>query len=327
MGLRIAGLEDEALWALLARAGGLPSHRHGHAAALAQAGIVPRLAGIATPEGGAVLPFFARRWPDGAGGAVDVCSWLSVTGARLWGDPRPALALWRAHARAQGWVASYLQVEPFSLPPAAVRPAALTPGPEVLVLDLAAPPAGRARSLVRALRRAEAAGCRPEDDPERLVAAFCALYPAAMRRRGAGPAYGLAGAALRALATAPDTLCVGAVLEGQVQAVAVIPVAGDRAEGFLTADTQAGRPLAAWLYAHAIDRLRARGVRWFDLGGGVTGRDGVYAFKARFGATPHRLGALRMIHDPARYAALCRGAGVLAEIPPGPGRFPAYRTA
>lgn len=320
MQLQIATLAEPDLWQAIHAEGGIPAHSYGLAAALAQSGIAPRLALVRTAEGGMVLPHVERSWQ----GTTDICTWLSVSGARLWGDPVPALAAWDAHARACGWVASYIQVEPDSLQPGIPG---LTAGSPVLTMDLAAPDvlAGASRTVHRGIRRAIAMGVRLEEERAVLADAFVRLYPPAMARLGASAAYDLPPDALRALALAPDALVLGAALGSELHAVTVFPASHGQAESFLTAGSAEGRELSAWLYAQFLERCRAMGVRRVNLGGGVRPGDGVYQFKARFGGTPRPLGVLRLIHDPATYAALCAAAGVDPGPKPGGGWFPAYR--
>jgi hypothetical protein len=316
MELRIANLADRDLWEAIHAEGGIPAHAHGVAAALAASGIEPRLALVRSTNGGMVLPYFERRWQ----GTTDICTWLSVSGARLWGDSIPALAAWEAHARACGWVAGYIQVEPESPLPGI---AAAGTGNMVFLLDLALPDplTASSRSIRRKLREADAAGAVLVEDREALAAALVHLYPPAMARLGASEAYALPAATLRALATTPDVLVLGAAgHDGQIAVVMTFPVAGDRAEGFLLASTPEGRDLITWLLGQAIRRLRADGVRRLNLGGGVRPGDGLFDFKARFGGTPRPLGVLRQVYDPATYAALCTAA---AES--GGNWFPAYR--
>lgn len=327
--LRIATLADPDLWQAIYAEGGIPAHAHSLAAALAASGVAPRLALVRTAEGGMVLPYIERRWQ----GTTDICTWLTVSGARLWGDPVPALAAWDAHARACGWVAGYIQVEPESPLPGI---AAAGTGNTVFLLDLAGPdPLAAASQIVRRkLRRAEAAGIVLVEQRATLAEALVRLYPEAIARLGASAAYALPAATLRALATAPEALVLGAApAGGPVAAVMVFPVAGARAEYFLGASTPEGRDLTAWLLAQAIRRLQALGVGRLNLGGGVRPGDGLFDFKARFGGTPRPLGVLRQIHDPSAYAALCVAAGIAPQVGLGGdpdaglrgGWFPAYR--
>jgi hypothetical protein len=317
MELLIATLAEPDLWQRIHAEGGIPAHAQGVAAALAASGIAPRLALVRTAEGGMVLPFHERQWQ----GTTDICTWLTVSGARLWGDPAPALAAWQAHARSQGWVAGYIQVDPDSRLPAIPAAAA---GNTVFLLDLGLPdPLAQASQIVRRkMRRAEAQGSALIEDRARLAEALVTLYPAAMARLGASAAYDLPAPTLRSLAASPEVLVLGAGWnDGPVESVMVFPVAGARAEFFLGASTPEGRDLTAWLMGQAIARLQAAGVRRLNLGGGVRPGDGLFEFKARFGGTPRPLGMLRQVYDPDTFARLCAAAGA----DPGGRWFPHYR--
>jgi hypothetical protein len=319
--LQIASLAEPDLWRAVQAEGRIPAHAYSLAAALAESGIDPRLALIRTAEGGMVVPFFARDWQ----GTTDICTWLSVSGARLWGDPAGALAIWDAHARACGWVASYIQVEPESSLPAI--PGAGT-GNSVFLLDLNQPdPLAAASQIIRRkVRKADAAGTVLIEDRARLADALVKLYPAAMMRLGASAAYQLSPETLRKLALMPDGLTIGAANpDGEMTAVMVFPVSGTRAEYFLGASAPESRDVTAWLMAQAFGRLQALGVRQLNLGGGVRVGDGLYDFKARFGGNARPLGMLRLIHNPTTYKELCSAAGLLPPSECSAGWFPAYR--
>jgi hypothetical protein len=64
-------------------------------------------------------------------------------------------------------------------------------------------------------------------------------------------------------------------------------------------------------------------VPWFNLGGGMTPGDSLADFKARFGATPLPMRAVKAVYDPPAYEDLCRRHG--ADPGDRDGFFPAYR--
>jgi hypothetical protein len=315
-GITVAGLDAAAAWDAIQAESGVPSHARSIAAAFAAEGMAPRLARIAVGAGRLVFPFHLRL----QAGRADACTLLSVAGA--WARPpvAPLLRAWDAQGRREGWVASYIQIEPMSEPgdlPEAVA------GNEVFLVDLAARPPreGFAHRVERHVRRAERLGVRLVEDRARLAEALVRLYPGAMARAGASAAYDRHPDTLRTLALSPDCLVLGAALEEEVEIAWVFPAAGARAENFLQAASPAGRGLAAWLYWQMMERLRARGVRWLNLGGGVRRGDGIAQFKGWLGGVPRPLRALRLVHDEAAYAALCAAAGA----DPRAAFFPAYR--
>lgn len=313
----VAGLGDAALWDAIHAESDIPSHARSVAAALALGGIVPRLARLARGEARLVIPFFERTHA----GRTDICTWLSVSGA--WARPplAPLIAAWDAHARGQGWVASYIQVEPSS--DVATLPQAV-PGNEVFLLDLAARPPreGFSRNVERHLRAAELLGAQLVEDRDALAEAFARLYPAAMATAGATRAYDLPATTLLALARSPDCRILGAALQDRIELVLLFPASARRAENFLVAAGPGGRnPVTAWLYWQMLERLRAIGIAEINLGGGVRRGDGIAEFKRRLGGVLRPLHALRMVHDETGYAALCAAVGADRRT----AWFPAYR--
>lgn len=316
--LQIATLANPELWDAIHAISGIPSHSRTYAEALTHSGITTQLALVHTAEGGMVLPFFERYWQ----GKSDVCTWLSVSGARLWGDPVPALAVWHAEAQARGWVAGYIQVEPESMLPNIESAAE---GNTVFLLDLDHPdPLSQASQIIRRkLRQGVAAGAALVEDRSLIANALVELYPLAMGKLRAKAIYSLPDLSLRGFCEAPDALVLGAALhDDRIECAMIFPTQGNRAEFFLSASTQEGRPLTAWLIAQAIGRLRTMGVRQLNLGGGVRPNDGLFDFKARFGGSARRLGIMRQIYDPEAYRALC----ATVDTKPQTSWFPAYRS-
>lgn len=316
--IRIASLADRADWDDIQTASGIPSHGWSYAEALSHSGIEPRLAIVAGAGGRLVIPFFERSWQ----GTTDICTWLSVSGARMEPPLRPLLDEWCGYCRSRSWVAGYLQVEPESAL-AGIEEA--QPGNKVFLVDLSTsdPLAQASARLRRKIRRASRAGTELVEDRAALAEGLVSLYPATMARLGTSAAYQLSDRTLRHLALAPSNLVLGAASDGDLQAVVVFPIAGARAEFFLSGSTVPGRDLSAWLLWQGMVRLQNARVRRLNLGGGVRTGDGLYQFKAWFGGSPHALHGLHQIYDGETYSRLCAQAG--AGL--GPDWFPAYRAA
>jgi hypothetical protein len=314
--IRIATLADRPAWDAIHAASGIPSHGWPYAEALSHSGIDPRLAIVSGAGGRLVIPFFERTWQ----GTTDVCTWLSVSGARLEPPFRPLLDAWCAYGRSRSWVAGYLQVEPES-EVADIEEARA--GNEVFLVDLSTSGPLPSARLRRKIRRASRSGTELVEDRALLAEALVRLYPATMARLGASAAYQLSDRSLRHMAGAPSNLVLGAAGDGELQAVIVVPIEGGRAEFFLNASTVPGRDLSGWLLWQAMEHLRDAGVRSLNLGGGVRPGDGLYEFKSWFGGRVRALHSLSQIYDPDTYAALCRRAGASA----GEAWFPAYRAA
>jgi hypothetical protein len=318
--VEILTLADRERWLAEDARDGRPSQAWHYAQAIARPDLAPCLALVTDGSSRLRVPYYEREWR----GARDIATWLGLSGASA-SDAAPApWQAWRAHAVARGWVAGYLQLADDALP-AVHADDTLASGNEVFFLDLDdGDPLARASEIVRRkARRAARDGVVAGEDPAALADALVALYPGTMQRLGAHGAYRHGEAALRAIAAIPGALLAGAVLAGRIEAVAVFLVAGARAEYLCNACTERGRDFAAWQIAWAAGRLRERGVRELNLGGGVRPGDGLHQFKTRFHGRARPLRALHQVYDPARYRALCVEAGRVEAD----GWFPAYRRA
>lgn len=315
--IRMATLNEPWLWDELHARAAMPSQSRSYGAAFATADRHPRIALVEGNHGGFLsLVFHTRDWK----GTQDICTILSVSGSAAQAPLQDLAEGWSAFARTQGWVAGYLQFAPEvtadSLP-------GLSEGNQVFLLDLqqADPLVAASQLIRRKVRRAAAAGALLVEDRSQLADALVRLYPDTLLRVGASAAYAMAPQALRELAMAPDILILGGAVETGIESVMVFPTAGSRAEFFINAGSLRGRDLNAWLLVQAMDRLAATGHRRLNLGGGVRSGDGLYRFKAMFGAPAVPLGVLRQVYRPDIYARLCAESG----LPSHGAWFPAYR--
>jgi hypothetical protein len=313
------GLADREAWEA-AVPDGLPSQSWGYAWGLSASGIEPRLAIVRAGTSSMRVPFHVRQ----ASGAVDVATYMATAGVTIDGDPAPVLSTWRDHARAQGWVAGYLQLCTDVEFPGG-PPASLVELNEwfVLQLDGLRVPGDFSANIIQKLRGAEAARVTGIRDRDVLTDALVGLYPRTMERLGARRHYRFAEETLRRWCADPQNLLVGAGRDGEPMAVSLFTGQGSEAEYHLNAADEAGRAAAALLLCSGIAELQARGVRRLHLGGGVRRGDGLHQFKQRFRGEARPLRALREIYDPMAYVALCEKAGVAAAD----GWFPAYRAS
>jgi hypothetical protein len=83
-----------------------------------------------------------------------------------------------------------------------------------------------------------------------------------------------------------------------------------------------GRPYSAALIWYATLKMKSLGVRYLNLGGGVTQNDNIAEFKRRFGAEKYPLKSIKQVYNTDVYKQLC------GEINANPndysGYFPAY---
>ncbi len=316
--VRVLTLADRAAWEAAA-AEGLPAQSWGHAAGLAAGGWRPELAVVTVGGGRMLIPFHRRRW----GGAVDIATLPGLSGVRITGEPLTLLRAWTDHARAEGWVAGYLQLGPELALPETLEgvPGRVVAHNALFVLDLERWDIGRSVgvNMRRTIRLGDRAGAGFVTDPARIAAVFPALHRQTLGRSGSAEMFG--DAVIDRWCAEPGVLAFGAEIGGEIVAAQIGRAAGGWADLHLAGATEAGRPLQAWLIARAAAECRARGLSHANIGGyGVAG-DGLHRMKARLGARELPLQSLRQVYDTDRFAALCVAAGA----DPADGYFPPYR--
>lgn len=317
--IRLLTVADRAAWEA-ATAEALPAQTWGHAAGLAAGGWVPELAVVTAGDGRLVLPFHRRTWR----GAVDIATLPGLSGAWLAGEPLAPLRAWDAFARAQGWVASYLQLAPLEdgLPPVVPGDVGrLVAHNALFVIDLDGWDIARSVgvNMRRSIRLGDRMGAEFVTDPARIAPVFAALHGKTLARGGTPEIFD--AAVLERWFAEPGVLAFGAAIGGEIVAAQLGRAAGGWADLHLAGATEAGRPLQAWLIARAAGACRAMGLTHADIGGYGQAGDGLHQMKARLGARELPLRSLRQVHDAERFAALCATAGV----DPGDAYFPPWR--
>jgi len=259
-----------------------------------------------------------REWQ----GSADVCTVQGLSGASIDTFCSRPLRLWSEFAEAQGWVAGYIQFEAGTNLPIDIF-GEVGASNWVFLLDLRGedPLVGASCIVHRKIRKASKIGAVLVEDQHLLTGALIDLYPATMRRVGADIHYLFSAATLCRWAENPANLLLGARVEGSIEAIVLLLVAGHRAEYHIGASTERGRELTAWLLKNGIEKLRDRGVTILNLGGGVKPGDGLYRFKEKFGVVSKPLQAIRQIYNRNKYQELCEIAGVKHPAT----YFPAYR--
>jgi len=258
-------------------------------------------------------------------GKLDVATPYGFSGLAGTG-PWPGFAeRWRRFAADRGYVAGYLAVNALFGDDSYADPETVTVANQTYVLDLR----GGVEEVWAGLstnRRRQLRDWRVDDyevDGEELAAFFVAQYPAAMERKDAAARHRFPAATLAALCEAPETFLVGARGADGVESVSLFghtPHAGDFVfNAALPGCAHHSVPLI-W---SAVHLLAERGVPWLNLGGGMSPGDSLADFKARFGARPLPMRAVKAVYDPAAYQDLCRRHG--ADPDDRDGFFPAYR--
>jgi hypothetical protein len=318
--IEIFTLDQREQWTAAHRDVGFPSQSWQYAWALSAAGIAPKLAVVRSGGARMLLPFFEREWQ----GTIDIATILGAAGASISGNSSAPLSLWREHAIAQGWVAGYIQLSTSVNLAGQPMIDELVEINEWFELDLQ-PEATFlyfSENIRRKIKSGYGKGIGLAEDAAALAEALKLLLPIAMERVSAGSHYFFPDETLQRWVMDTQSLVLGASVDGVIEAVALFVVSGDQAEYHLSAGSDRGRDLAAWLIWNAIVRLKLKGIRTLHLGGGVRRGDGLHNFKQKFRGTPKAQQAVRQIYDQSKYEELCRRAGVPAT---GDGWFPAYR--
>jgi len=232
---------------------------------------------------------------------------------------------WRHFAAERGYVAGYLAVNALFGDDTYADPVTVTVANETFVIDLRDGVAG-AWERLSTNRRRQLRDWSPEDydvDGEGLADFFVAQYPQVMERKVAASRHRFGPATLAALCELPSTFLVGTRVDGRIESVSLFgftPYAGDFIfNAALPGCAHHSVPLI-WT---ALQILVERDVPWFNLGGGMSRGDSLADFKARFGAAPLPMRAVKAVYDQAAYEDLCRRHG--ADPADRDGFFPAYR--
>jgi len=258
-------------------------------------------------------------------GRLDVATpygFSGLTGTGPWPD---FAAEWWRFARERGYVAGYLAVNPLFGDETYADPEAVTVANETYVIDLR-DGVEAAWSRLSTNRRRQLREWRREDyevDGEGLAEFFVEQYPLAMERKEAAARHRFGPTTLAALCELPSTFLVGARANGHVESVSLFgftPHAGDFIFNAALPDCAHHSVPLIWTAVHL---LVEREVPWFNLGGGMSPGDPLADFKARFGARPLPMNAVKAVYDQAAYEDLCRRHG--ADPDDRDGFFPAYR--
>lgn len=261
------------------------------------------------------------------GGLRDVATPYGFSGLTGTAPAPDFSAHWREFAAQRGYVAGYLAINPLFGDDTYADPETVTVANETYVLDLSKGVeevwAGLSSNRKRQLRDWDAADY--ETAGEELAAFFVEQYPLTMERKEAAERHRFGPATLAALCDLPDTFLVGARAGGRLESVSIFghtPHAGDFL--FNAALPGCAHHSVALIWS-AVHRLVEMGVPWLNLGGGMSPGDSLADFKARFGAKPLPMRAVKAVYDPPAYEDLCRRHG--ADPGDRDGFFPAYRHA
>ncbi|MDQ2974208.1 MAG: hypothetical protein M3R69_02210 [Acidobacteriota bacterium] len=297
-----------------------PAHTHWYNAALA-ASIEDEIVlfEYASGEDRAVCPIVQRRY----GKSVDVATPYGFGGFTSHGQCSGLPDEFRRLAIEQRWVCGYLALHPLFPHPFVVSDG-LEPGRTTYVLDLSISEDLLLASMHETHRyelRKDSVLLESiimEDDP--LGRALPALYAETVARVGASNTYHFSETTLNTWVRSPGSLVLG--IGEPPQAMVVCIHTKDIADYFINASTNQGRRYTRILLWAAARELKRRGVRYFNLGGGVREGDTLEAFKRRFGGTPLNVPVLKQVFLPEEFMALSGQAEAVDRA----GYFPPYRS-
>jgi hypothetical protein len=258
-------------------------------------------------------------------GRLDVATPYGFSGLTGTG-PWPGFAeRWRRFAAERGYVAGYLAINALFGDDSYADPETVTVANQTYVLDLG----GGVEEVWSGLstnRRRQLRDWRVEDYEivgEELAEFFVAQYPLTMERKGAAARHRFPVATLAALCELPETFLVGARGDGGLESVSLFGHTPYAADFVFNAALPGCAHHSVPLIWSAIHLLGERGVPCLNLGGGMSPGDSLADFKARFGARPLPMRAVKAVYDPPAYEALCHRNG--ADPGDRDGFFPAYR--
>jgi hypothetical protein len=279
---------------------------------------------VAEGDGEKVACPLIEREIDGRLDVATPYGFSGLTGTGPWpGFP----AGWREFAATRGYVAGYLAINALFGDDSYADPQTVTVANETFVLDLRAGVEG-VRSGLSTNRRRQLRKWSAEEyelDGNGAAEFFVEQYPPTMERKEAAARHRFPAATLAALCELSNTFLVAARVEGRLESVSIFgftPYAGDFL--FNAALPGCAHHSVALIWS-AVHLLVERGVPWFNLGGGMSPGDSLADFKARFGATPLPMRAVKAVYDQTAYEELCRRHG--GDPDNRDGYFPAYRNA
>jgi len=239
--------------------------------------------------------------------------------------PHPALhGAWRAFARDQGWVCAYIALHPVLSDRSYFGDAAVQHR-TVFLLDLRD---SEAELFARLSKNRKRQVLRYEADDWLAIGGaevtdfFVETYTAFMASRLAARSYFVSKEVLSALCASPNTLLLGAVLDGEIVAASLFGYTPSCGDYLFNVSVRPGQEFSVPLIWAGARKLRSKGIPYLNLGGGVTDGDTLEEFKRRFGARRVGLYHVREIFRPDVYNRLCLEAGV---DPDAANYFPAYR--
>lgn len=269
-----------------------------------------------------VCPFAVRSFD----GHEDIVTPYGFSGFAGTGEGQEMVAGWKQFAEERGYVCGYIGMNPLLAPEAFLRMPECRSIADLHFLDLDEGPEALLKAMdgnrQRQIRRWERAGRPLLHDRPALAAFFCDNFSTFMQSRQASATYRFSQDTLQLLANSSSSILLGAGSASSIDAAALFAHSPTIGEYLFLVTAPGSERYAVPLIWEGALALKERGVRWLNLGGGVTPHDGVAEFKRRFGGIRLQLPVLEHVYNRSTYDRLCNP---LANGPSGSGAyFPPY---
>lgn len=273
-----------------------------------------------------VCPFAERRYR----GTTDIVSQPGLAGFAGSGRSSCLIERWNAMAAGRGYVCGFIGLHPVLADPAWFRGWPMCVYSAAYGLDLTLPMDeihGRiSENRKRDLQRADREGVHVWVGTPPVKEFFIRHFDEAFQRRRFGSAHYLSDSSRSFLSSVDNFLLVGAGRD-QVEAVTGFGFTPHAADGLYNVSFSSRTSFSTLLIWGAIRELKARGVPFLNLGGGIQPDDGIARYKQFLGTTARPLACLKQVFDPATFARLCRSANLNSSAADGGAFFPPYHAA
>lgn len=148
------------------------------------------------------------------------------------------------------------------------------------------------------------------------------LYTDTLKRVGATSTYSFRSETFKKLYFSPNSLVLGTLINGKIQAIILVLYTVKIAEYFLNAVSNLEPNSTKLLLWRAIELLKKQNIEVLNLGGGVKSNDQLADFKRRFGGEENHSTIVKEVFDQEKYQYLCDCFNSSKDITSG--YFPSY---
>ena len=235
--------------------------------------------------------------------------------------------IWKAFARANGYLCGYIGLNPFLRGSLFVDPKDLYSNNQLYAIDLTLSTEQLFSKLStnrkRQLKHFSTNMGIYSTDKSQLKTFFLESYHAFFAKRHASSVYNFSQETLQCLVDLDNVFMVGVMRNEKVEAVSLFAYTEFVAEYLFNVSAPEGQEHTASLIWYAVQFLKEKQIPLLNLGGGVKDGDSIAQFKLRFGPDVVPLEAARQIYDAALYEKICSGLNI--DPKGNNGYFPAYR--